>query len=157
MKKNHEGILFVTSGLIFIIGALVLYWWTSSYHSWKLREHLQTVSPLFLEISFFLMIVAIGINIKVFIRVFASIPKRIWFFLSSIFVVGLIITMFVVPRDHRIYYDEDIYQNIGQNIAYLKSSGAHTGEDYGKSVANLWRRFIGRAAMCNEGRNEYGE
>ena len=157
MKKNHQGILFVTSGLLFIIGSIILYWWTSSSHSWKLREHLQTISPLFLEVSFFLMIVAIGINVKVFKKVFANVTKRIWLLLGAVFVIGMIITMFVVPREHRIYYDEDIYQNIGQNIAYLKSSGAHTGEDYGESVANLWRRFVGRAAMCNEGRNEYGE
>ena len=157
MKKNHQGILFVTSGLLFIIGSIILYWWTSSYHSWKLREHLQTISNLFLEISFFLMIVAIGINLKVFKKVFANVTKRIWLLLGAVFVIGMIITMFVVPREHRIYYDEDIYQNIGQNIAYLKSSGVHTGEDYGESVANLWRRVIGRAAMCNEGRNEYGE
>jgi hypothetical protein len=69
----------------------------------------------------------------------------------------MIITMFVVPREHRIFYDENIYQNIGQNIAYLKSSGTHSGEDYGESIINLWKRFVGRAAMCNEGRNEYGE
>ena len=65
--------------------------------------------------------------------------------------------MFVVPREHRIYYDEDIYQSIGQNIAYLKNADSHTGEGYGQSFSNLWKRFIGRAAMCNEGRNDYGE
>ena len=157
MKKIPQGVLYLTSGLIFLIGAIVLFWWTSSFSSWKLREHLQIISPLFLEITFFLMLVAIGINIRVFKKVFNGIAKSMWLFLSAIVVVGLLITMFVVPREHRIYYDEDIYQNIGQNIAYLKGSGAHTGEDYGKSLRNLWKRFIGRAAMCNEGRNEYGE
>jgi hypothetical protein len=77
--------------------------------------------------------------------------------LALIVVGGLIVTMFVVPREHRIYYDEDIYQSIGQNIAYLKNTDAHSGEGYGKSFSNLWKRFVGRAAMCNEGRNDYGE
>ena len=157
LRNNTQGILFFTSGLLFIIGSIVLFWWTSSYNSWKLREQLQTISPLFLEICFFLIIVAIGINIGVFKRVFKGISKKIWILLGAVFVVGMIITMFVVPREHRIFYDENIYQNIGQNIAYLKSSGTHPGEDYGESIINIWKRFIGRAAMCNEGRNEYGE
>lgn len=156
-KKIPQGILFVISGVLFLIGAIVLYRWTSLYNSWKLREHLQIISPLFLEINFFLIIVAIGINLKTFKNLFGSISKKTWLFLSTIFIGGLLITMFIVPREHRIYYDEDIYQNIGQNIAYLKDSGAHRGESYGESISNLWKRVVGRAGMCNEGRNVYGE
>jgi hypothetical protein len=47
---------------------------------------------------------------------------------------GLYLHLGVVPREHRIFYDEDIYQNIGQNITFLRKAG-----------------------MCNEGANEYGE
>jgi 4-amino-4-deoxy-L-arabinose transferase-like glycosyltransferase len=42
--------------------------------------------------------------------------------------------MVVAPRIHKIYYDEDIYLNVGQNIAHLKKVG-----------------------MCNGGHNLYGE
>jgi hypothetical protein len=157
VKKVHQEILFVLSGLLFLTGVLVLYWWTSSFTSWKLREHLQIISPLFLEIVFFLVSVACVLNISVFKKVFAHLRKGTWYSLALIVVVGLIVTMFVVPRDHRIYYDEDIYQSIGQNIAYLKNTDTHAGESYGKSFRHLWKRFIGRAAMCNEGRNDYGE
>jgi len=157
MKKIPQLVLLVISGLLFLMGAIVLYWWTSSFHSWRLREHLQIISPLFLEINFFLIILAIGINIRVFKKVFNGIPKNVWLFLGAIFMVGLLITMFVVPREHRIYYDEDIYQNIGQNIAYLKSSGAHRGEGFWESTGNLWKRVVGRAGMCNDGKIEYGE
>ncbi len=45
--------------------------------------------------------------------------------------VGL--TVFVAPRTNRIYYDEQIYQSIGQNLADLKL-----------------------AQMCNDGTVEYG-
>ena len=157
MKKIPQGILFLVSALLFLVGGLVLYWWTSSYTSWKLREQLQIISPLFLEIVFLLVIVACALNIRVFKRVFAKVNRGTWGALALIVVGGLIITMFVVPREHRIYYDEDIYQSIGQNIAYLKNADSHTGEGYGQSFSNLWKRFIGRAAMCNEGRNDYGE
>ena len=157
MKKVPQGILFILSGVLLLTGALVLYWWTSSFTSWKLREQLQIISPLFLEIVFFMIIVACVLNSGVFKKVFAHLRKGTWYMLALIVVGGLIVTMFVVPRDHRIYYDEDIYQSIGQNIAYLKNADAHAGEGYGKSFSNLWKRFVGRAAMCNEGRNDYGE
>jgi hypothetical protein len=156
-KKIPQGIYFITSGVIFLLGAIALIWWTSSYNSWKLREQLQILSPLFLEINFFLIIIAIGINIKTFKEVFAGIPRRMWLFLGGVTIIGLLITMFVVPREHRIYYDEDIYQNIGQNIAFLKDADANRGEDLGESLQHLWKRIVGRAAMCNEGKNEYGE
>jgi hypothetical protein len=157
MKKSPQGILFIVSGTLFLLGSLILFWWTKNFHSWKLREHLQIIAPLFLEITFLLVIVASALNIRVCKRVFAGITRGSWYAVGGITVIGLLITIFVVPREHRIYYDEDIYQSIGQNIAYLKSAGAHTGEDYEKSFSNLWKRFIGRAAMCNEGRNEYGK
>jgi hypothetical protein len=76
---------------------------------------------------------------------------------SLIALSGLLILIFVVPREHRIYYDEDIYQNIGQNIAYTKGQESFYGETYLDSLGNFWKRFIGRAGMCNEGKNEYGE
>ena len=43
------------------------------------------------------------------------------------------LTLFVAPRTNRIYYDEQIYQSIGQNLADLR-----------------------RAQMCNDGTVEYG-
>jgi len=157
MKKIPQSFYFIISGVLFLIGALVLRGWITSYHEWNLREHLIIMSPLFLEIIFFLVVVAVGINIKVFKKVFAGVPRRIWLYLAAIVIVGLFITMFIAPREHRIYYDEDIYENIGQNIAYLKNTGAYFSEDYEPSISNLWKRFIGRAGMCNEGTIEYGE
>ena len=46
---------------------------------------------------------------------------------------ALLVTL-VAPQIHRIYYDEDIYANMGQNIAYT-----------------------GQAGMANYGTFEYGE
>ena len=157
MKRLSDAILYLTSGLIILVGAIVLYRWISAHSSWKLQEQLQIISPLFLELCFLLLIAALGMNLGVMRKIFSGIPRRTWLLLGAITAGGLIITSFVAPRDHRIYYDEDIYQSIGQNIACLKSVGAHSGEGYGTSMKNVWMRLIGRAAMCNEGRNEYGE
>ncbi|MEI7670492.1 MAG: hypothetical protein WCK00_00090 [Deltaproteobacteria bacterium] len=56
----------------------------------------------------------------------------IWLLL--VFIVGLILASQVAPQIHRIYYDEDIYANMAQNIA-----------------------FTGQAGMANYGSFEYGE
>ncbi|MBW1825155.1 MAG: hypothetical protein JRI87_11475, partial [Deltaproteobacteria bacterium] len=76
MKKIPQGVLFITSGVIFLIGAVILSWWINSSNSSKLKEQLQIISPLFLEITFLLIIVAIGINLKTFKRLFKDIPRR---------------------------------------------------------------------------------
>jgi len=49
MKKIPQGVLFITSGVIFLIGAVILSWWINSSNSWKLKEQLQIISPLFLS------------------------------------------------------------------------------------------------------------
>jgi hypothetical protein len=157
MKRLLQMKLYLASGLIALTGAMVLYRWISSTSSWKLQEQLQIISPLFLEICFFLLILAVGINCGLIKRLFSGIPRTIWLLLAAITAVGLLITVFAAPREHRIYYDEDIYLSIGQNIAYLKNTGAHAGEDYGSSLSSIWKRWTGRAAMCNEGRHEYGD
>ena len=54
--------------------------------------------------------------------------------LALLLVAAAVLVIFAAPRVHRIYYDEDIYANIGQNIALTH-----------------------QAAMCNYGTFEYGE
>lgn len=163
MRKLYKYLPFIISGIVFLCVAVAVYLWTSSYNSWTLREHLKTLSPLFLEINLFLIIVALGITIKSFFKsshlrdMFGEIPKRVWLLLGVVSILGLVLVMFVVPREHRIYYDEDIYQNIAQNIAYTKGEGSHYGKGYLQSLSGVWKRFTGRAGMCNEGKNEYGE
>ncbi len=157
MKRLPQKVLLVISALLFSLGALALYWWISRYNSWVLREQLQIISPLFLEIIFFLLIVAVILNLDICRRTFTTIRKASWCWLGVIVMAGLLVTMFVVPRDHRVYYDEDIYQSIGQNIAYLKGWGFNADEKYPDSIINLWKHIIGRAAMCNEGSTSHGE
>jgi uncharacterized membrane protein YecN with MAPEG domain len=53
--------------------------------------------------------------------------------MSLLGILALVLTLFVAPRTNRIYYDEQIYQGIGQNLADLRL-----------------------AQMCNDGAVEYG-
>ena len=54
--------------------------------------------------------------------------------LALLVVAAAALVIFAAPQVHRIYYDEDIYANVGQNIALTH-----------------------QAAMCNYGTFEYGE
>ena len=95
-----------------------------------LREQLKAAQFWSLELCVALLL-ALG----------AAVAQRVWRELSrrdvvtiagvAVFAVGL--TVFAAPRTNRIYYDEQIYQNIGQNLADLR-----------------------RAQMCNDGTVEYG-
>jgi hypothetical protein len=60
--------------------------------------------------------------------------KRPGVYLLLILIAGLLLVSLAAPQVHRIYYDEDIYANMGQNIA-------HTGQ----------------TGMANYGTFEYGE
>ena len=154
---NKDYIPYILSGLLFLAGGIVLYNWLTSYPSWTLQEQLQIFSPLFLEIIFLLIVIAIGINIKHFKLLWQTIPKKILLTAGVIVIAGALLVVFVAPRVHRIYYDEDIYENIGQNIAYLKTSPVHHGGGLMENMGSVWKNFIGRAGMCNEGKNDYGE
>jgi hypothetical protein len=44
--------------------------------------------------------------------------------LAGIVALGVCVTLFVAPRTNRIFYDEQIYQNIGQNLAELRLAQA---------------------------------
>jgi 4-amino-4-deoxy-L-arabinose transferase-like glycosyltransferase len=54
--------------------------------------------------------------------------------LAAVAALGLALTLFVAPRTNRIFYDEQIYQGIGQNIADLRlAQVCHDGSvEYGR-------------------------
>lgn len=115
-----------------IVSAILI--WCLSFNTGQLRGQLISIVPWFLEINFLLIIIGLGLNIKVFKSVFGSISQKQWYLVSAVVMIGIVMAVFVAPRVHRIFYDENIYLNIGQTIAAQK-----------------------KAAMCAEGYNNYGE
>ncbi|MHB8909251.1 MAG: ArnT family glycosyltransferase [Syntrophales bacterium] len=59
-------------------------------------------------------------------------------YLLLILIAGLLLVTLAAPQVHRIYYDEDIYANMGQNIAYTGQTGmANYGTfEYGEYFVN---------------------
>lgn len=151
------------SALVLAAGALTLYFWCTSYTDWTLREHLKIISPLSLELTFFLILAAAIITVAGAFkngslgRFFGSFDRKTWLSLGAILVAGFVLVVFAVPREHRIFYDEDIYINIGQNIAMTKGQDARHENGFLNALSSVGRRFVGQTGMCNDGKSEYGD
>ncbi len=130
--QNTNKIWFFILGLYAILICSTIIWCNVSSTD-ELRRQLITVSPWFLEINFFLIVIGILLNVKAFRMLLNSMTSSQSVLLISIVLIGICLSMFVAPRVHRILYDENIYLNIGQTIAAQK-----------------------KAAMCSEGYNNYG-
>jgi hypothetical protein len=100
----------------------------------KLNLFLSWYYVYLLEFNFFLLITAFIFSFKHIKRIFSEIQNKHLLLLILLAILGILSTSFLAPRTHRIFYDEDIYNSIAQNIAHQK-----------------------RAVMCNEGYYENGE
>ena len=118
----------IVLGFALALGALAL--WLLSSTPEGVRETLRSLSPRALELAFLLIVAGAALS---FSEVRDSLPSKSLFYPLAIGVLALVAVRTIPPQTHRIYYDEDIYENVAQNI--------------------LW---MGRAQMCNEGTIEAG-
>ena len=96
----------------------------------ELREQLRSVQFWSLEIC---LASGVALGTVVLAQIRRRLDRRDALSLATLAGAALVLTLFVAPRTNRIYYDEQIYQSIGQNLADLKL-----------------------AQMCNDGTIEYG-
>jgi hypothetical protein len=121
---------FVGSTLLFVAAGAALAFWLGMKNAGELRETLRWLSPRSLELTFLLLVTGAFLS---FSAIRDSLPGRSLFLPLAAGVVALAAVATIPPRTHRIYYDEDIYENVAQNIVWM-----------------------GRAQMCNEGTIEEG-
>lgn len=95
-----------------------------------LREYLKVGQFWSLELCLFLVVICGASIVKGVLR---GLDRTDFTGMAIAALVGIGLTLFVAPRTNRIFYDEQIYQSIGQNLADLKL-----------------------AQICNEGGVEYG-
>lgn len=100
----------------------------------EIREILKSWVPWSLRINLSLILVGILVCRRDIIETFKGLMNRKGAYLLILLLLALLAVSIVAPRTHRIFYDEDIYGNMAQNIA----------------LAN-------RAGFCNYGTFEYGE
>jgi hypothetical protein len=121
-------------GILYLIYLTLAGVWMFSFDDGQLTQQLKWVSPLILDLNFFLWIVGLILCGKIFGKIFRQNGMWTWVLLGALVFCGISLAMFAAPREHRIYYDEDIYMNAGQNIACLHQTG-----------------------MCNDGDFHYGQ
>jgi hypothetical protein len=128
LPRDWTPTLGIALGFALTVAALAA-WLLSSTHE-GVRESLRTISPRASEIAFLLMVAGAALS---FSTIRDSLPSRSWLYPLAIGLLALVAVRTLPPRTHRIYYDEDIYENVAQNIVWM-----------------------GRAQMCNEGTIEAG-
>lgn len=111
-----------------------LFFWCLSFDSDRLRGQLVSIIPWFLEVNFLLIVIGIALSFGAVRSLLGEISSKKWCLVSTTVMLAMVMAAFVAPRTHRIFYDENIYLNIGQTMAVQK-----------------------KAAMCAEGYNRYGE
>ncbi|MFH1421031.1 MAG: glycosyltransferase family 39 protein [Candidatus Aenigmatarchaeota archaeon] len=118
--------------IIIAIVFLLAWQYIKELPSSALTDSLIWMIPLFLAIDFALLIVTLVWNRKELRNPFRNISKRTLIALLLIFILALSLRAFLAPVTHRVYFDEDIYANIGQNILHE-----------------------GNAILCNRGTQEH--
>lgn len=126
--KDKEIINWLSICSLYLALLLAVAYWSDSYTEQALKNQLMLVIPAALGINFFLLVAGLVLNFGALKKILAGLRLKKAGLLISVVLAGFAMSMFVAPRTHRIFYDETIYLNIGQNIA-----------------------FQGKAGMCNDG------
>ncbi len=77
---------------------------------------LRDIEPIFLATIFLSMLVLFALNGRELRSAFGKIDKRTWAILAGIFLLAVFLRTAVAPQTHRVYFDEDIYLDIGKEI-----------------------------------------
>src|SRR6185503_229514 len=100
----------------FICLAAVLVWVLRTPEAW-LREQLKTLQYWSLEAC---VVLGLALGAVLARGVLRGLDRRDGLRLGLLTAIAVVLTLFVAPRTNRIYYDEQIYQGIGQNLSDVK-------------------------------------
>ncbi len=117
MNSKKKLIVIIPIALIILFFSIVTLYIESSYEKNVLQDNLMWITPIFFGIIFVLILISFFWSLRYLKELFKKIDKRVWIILLIIFLVGFSLRVFIAPHTHRLYYDEDIYLNIAQNIA----------------------------------------
>jgi hypothetical protein len=123
--------LLVAAGWAALIAGIAI--WLAATDNLHLRDQLRRAQFWFLEMQFPLLVALTIVNVPACVR---SLPvsARDYAAVAGTTVLAIVLAGVVAPRTNRIYYDEQIYQGIAQNLGDLRL-----------------------AQMCNDGTVEYGQ
>ncbi|MBI2076288.1 MAG: glycosyltransferase family 39 protein [Candidatus Aenigmarchaeota archaeon] len=77
---------------------------------------LRETEPIVLTVIFLSMLALFALNFRNIKEHFKKISRGTWIILLSIFILAVFLRAFAAPQTHRVYFDEDIYLDIGKEI-----------------------------------------
>jgi hypothetical protein len=80
------------------------------------KDTLGAVEPYFLLANFASIVCLLVLNFREIRARFSGVGRKYWIALAAVFLLALCLRMYVAPHTHRVYFDEDIYQDIGKEI-----------------------------------------
>ncbi|MCD6398749.1 MAG: glycosyltransferase family 39 protein [Candidatus Aenigmarchaeota archaeon] len=115
-KNMDKKIISLIPLALILLFAYIFTNYISGYFSRSvIQDNLMWITPVFFGATLILILVSFGFSFKDMKKLFRF-DKKIWISLLLIFLVGFSLRAFVAPQTNRLYYDEDIYMNIAQNI-----------------------------------------
>lgn len=119
--ENRFFPVILLSAHLLIIGVVLFF--IDCYSKTGLETILIKWIPVNLHINFFFIITACIFCLPAMKEHLKNYLNRKGILIAAVLVAAFMLSSFFAPRDHRIYYDEDIYANIGQNIALKSQTG----------------------------------
>ena len=116
MKIKEKVAVVLPFILVFLFVVIVALYLENSYDKDILQSNLMWITPVFFGATLGAIIISGILSVRHVKKLFI-IDRRVWILVVLIFVLGTYLRVSVAPNTHRLYYDEDIYLNIGQNIA----------------------------------------
>ncbi len=116
--KIEKKILIIIPIILVLLGLFICIYATDIYfENNTIMDQLMWITPIFFAVTLILIFVSFGLSFKNILRILKKVDKKTWLIVIIIFIAGLYLRTVVAPHTHRLYYDEDIYLNIGQSIA----------------------------------------
>jgi len=81
-----------------------------------LKTKIADIEPIFLLANFLILVFSFAINFKSIKNVLSGIKTKTWISLFLIFLFAVSLRVFLAPLTHRLFFDEDIYVEIGKEI-----------------------------------------
>jgi len=117
VKSIKEGIIKIIPLILIVNFFVIVFYYSVSYVKGKsIQNMLITIEPIFLTVNFSLLVITLLLNLKDIRKVLKPVKKKSWIILLFIFLLGLILRMYFTPSTHRVFFDEDIYLDIGKQI-----------------------------------------
>ncbi len=116
--------------ILFALTLLLVNYSTTNTKAETLENAITNLSPVFLFVNFSVIVLAIGFNYKEIRRELSKVSLQTWIILALIFSISFFLRAFIAPRTTRLFFDEDIYLDIGKEIL-INGKGALCNYGYG--------------------------